>query len=109
MYVGAALYHLHNIGRIRKFLSPDDTKSLVHAFITSRIDYCNSLLYGLPACQLNKMQRVLNATARLVCNASRYSHVTPLLRELHWLPIRQRVNFKIILFAFPSKSKVLIV
>ena len=57
---GVAFYHLHNIGRIRKFLSPDDTKPLVHAFITSRIDYCNSLLYGLPACQLNKMQRVLN-------------------------------------------------
>ena len=48
-----------DIDRIRKFLSPDDTKPLVHAFITCRIDYCNSLLYGLPACQLNKMQRVL--------------------------------------------------
>ena len=101
--LGPVLVHsLHNIGRIRKFLSPDDTKSLVHAFITSRIDYCNSLLYGLPACQLNKMQRVLNAAARLVCKAPQYSHVTPLLRELHWLPIRQRVNFKIILFAFKA-------
>ena len=78
------------------------TKSLVHAFIISRIDYCNSLLYGLPACQLNKMQRVLNAAARLVCKAPRYSHVTTLLRELHWLPIRQRVKFKIILFAFKA-------
>ncbi|XP_068759144.1 uncharacterized protein [Montipora capricornis] len=99
---GAAFYHLHNISHIRKFLSPDDTKSLVHAFITSRIDYCNSLLYELPACQLNKMQRVLNAAARLVCKAPRYLHVTPLLRELHWLSIRQRVNFKIILFAFKA-------
>ena len=99
---GAAFYNLHNIGRIRKFLNPDDTKPLVHAFITSRIDYCNSLLYGLPACQLNKMQRVLKAAARLVCKAPRYLHVTPLLRELHWLPIRQRVNFKVILFAFKA-------
>jgi len=99
---GAAFYHLHNIGRIRKFLSPDDTKFLVHAFITSRIDYCNSLLYGLPGCQLNKMQRVLNAAARLVCKAPRYLHVTPFLRELHWLPIRQRVYFKIILFGFKA-------
>jgi len=48
------------------------------------------------------MQRVLNAAARLVCKAPRYSHVAPLLRELHWLPIRQRVNFKIILFAFKA-------
>ena len=67
---GAAFYHLHNIGRIRKFLSPDDTKPLIHAFITSRIDYCNSLLYRLPVCQLNKMQRVLNAAARLVCKSA---------------------------------------
>ena len=48
------------------------------------------------------MQRVLNAAARLVCKAPRYSHVTPLLRELHWRPIKQRVNFKIILFAFKA-------
>ena len=67
---GAAFYHLHNIGRIRKFLSPDHTKPLNNAFITSRIDYCNSLLYRLPVCQLNKMQRVLNAAARLVCKSA---------------------------------------
>ena len=58
-----AFFHLHNISRIRKFLSPVETKSLVHAFVTSRVDYCTSLLYGLPASQLNKVQRVLNAAA----------------------------------------------
>ena len=63
----SAFFHLHNISRIRKFLSPLETKSLVHAFFTSRVDYCNSLLYGLPASQLNKVQRVLNTAARLVC------------------------------------------
>ena len=51
---------------------------LVHAFITSRVDYCNSLLYGLPIYQLNKLQRVLNASARLVCNAPRFCHISPL-------------------------------
>ena len=73
----SAFCHLYNIGRIRKFLSSDATKALVHAFVTSRVDYCNSLLYGLPAIQINKVQRVLNAAARLVSRAPRYCHVTP--------------------------------
>ena len=75
---GVAFYHLHNIKRIRKYLSREPTEMLVHAFITSRVDYCNSLLYGLPIYQLNKLQRVLNASARLVCNAPRFCHISPL-------------------------------
>ena len=75
----SAFFHLHNmyIRRIRKFLSPVETNSLVHAFVTSRVDYYNSLLYGLPASQLNKVQRVLNTAARLVFCAPRFSHITP--------------------------------
>ena len=96
----SAFYHLHNISRIRRFLSTDTTKALVHAFVTTRVDYCNSLLYGLPASHLNKVQRVLNAAARLVCRAPRYCRITPLLCELHWLPVRQRISFKILLFVF---------
>ena len=69
----SAFYHLHNIGRIRKFLSLDTTKALVHAFVTSRVDYCNSLLYGLPAIQINKVRRVLKAAVRLIS-----SRATPL-------------------------------
>ena len=97
-----SFYYLHNISRIRKFLSLEDTKTLVHAFVTSRVDYCNSLLYGIPASHLNKVQRVLNATARLVCRALRYCRITPLMRELHWLPIRQRIHFKMLLFTFKA-------
>ena len=93
-----AFFHLHNISRIRKFLSPVETESLVHAFVTSRVDYCNSLLYGLPTSQ-PEVQRVLNTAARLVCCAPRFSHITPLMYELHWLPLKQRVHFKILLFA----------
>ena len=84
----SAFFHLHNISRIRKFLSPVETKSLVHAFFTSGVDYCNSLLYGLPASQLNNVQRVLNTAARLVCCTPRFSHITPLMYELHWLPLK---------------------
>ena len=74
----SAFFHLHNISRIRKFLSPVETKSLVHAFVTSRVDYCSSLLYGLPASQLNKVQRVLHTAARLVCCAPRFSQGHPM-------------------------------
>ena len=91
----SAFFQLHNISRIRKFLSPVETKSLVHAFVASRVDYCNSLLYGLPASQLSKVQRVFNTAARLVCCAPHFSHITPLMYELHWLPLKQRIHFKI--------------
>ena len=60
--------HLHNLSRICIFLSFDSTKALVNALITLQVHYCNSLLYGLPATQLNKLQLVLNAAARLVCS-----------------------------------------
>ena len=98
----SAFHHLHNISRIRRFLSTDTTKALVHAFVTLRVDYCNSLLYDLPASHLNKVQRVLNAAARGVCRAPRYCRITPLLYELHWLPVRQRISFKILLFVFKA-------
>ena len=74
----------------------------LHAYITSRVDYCNSLLYGLPNYQLNKLQRVLNASARLVCNAPRFCHISPLLRGLHWLPVKARIEFKILLITFKA-------
>ena len=96
-----AFYHLCNIRRIRKYLSQETAGILVHAFITSCIDYCNSLLYGLPN-QLAKIQRVLNASARLVCNAPRFCHITPILCDLHWLPIRARINFKVLLLTFKA-------
>ena len=89
---GVAFYHLHNIKRIRKYLSRESTEMLVHAFITARVDYCHSLLYGLPNYQLNKLQRVLNASARLVCNVPRFCHILPILRGLHWIPVKARIQ-----------------
>ena len=62
----AAFFHLYNIRRIRKYLSREDTETLIHAFISSRIDYRNSLLYDTPSCHLHKLHRVQNAAARLV-------------------------------------------
>ena len=96
----SAFYYLYNIRHIRKYLSPESTERLVHAFITSRLDYCNVLLYGAPEHQIKKLQRVMNASARLVYHAPKFCHMTPLLRELHWLSVRLRVDFKILLITF---------
>ena len=70
--------------------------------LTSLVDYCNSLLCGLFNYQLSKLQRVLNASARLVCNAPRVCHISPLLRGLHWLPVKARIEFKILLITFKT-------
>ena len=96
----SAFYYLYNLRRIRKYLSKDSTKTLVHAFISSRIDYCNSLVYGLPEYQLNNLQSVQNMCAKLICNESKCCHITPLLVDLHWLPVKFRIKFKILLIVF---------
>ena len=98
----AAFYHLHNIRRIRKFLTMESTKVLVHAFMMGCIDYCNSLLYGLPTTHINKLQRVQNAAARLICSTPRFSHVTPVLVSSHWLPVKFRIDFKILIITFKA-------
>ena len=87
----SAYYMIYNLRRIRKYFDQDSMKTVVHACITSKLDYCNGLLYGLPDSQIVKLQRVQNTCARLICNLPKFAHVTPLLTELHWLPIRQRI------------------
>ena len=98
----SSFYMLYNLRRIRKYLDQTNAETLVHAFISSKIDYCNGLLYGLPDRQIMKLQRIQNACARLVCNTSKFCHITPLLRNLHWLPIRQRIAFKILLIVYKA-------
>ena len=96
----SSFFHLRNIRRIRKYLSTEYAKLLVHAFFISHIDYCNSLLYGLPQTQLIKLQWVQNAAARLICNVSRFDHITPVLYQLHWLPVKFRIHFKLLHITF---------
>lgn len=96
----AAYYHMHNIRHIRKFLTKETTQTLVHAFVIGRIDYCNSLLYNLPAVHLAKLQRLQNSAARLICYTPRFMHITPVLCSLHWLPVKYRILFKVIILTF---------
>lgn len=92
-----SLFYLRNIRRIRYCLDKDSTKTLVHAFVISRLDYANSLLYGCNSDLLHKLQVVQNYAAKLILQASRMDRATPLLKELHWLPIERRICFKILL------------
>ena len=97
-----AFYHIHNICRISKYLSRESLKTLVHAFVTPRLDYCNSLLYSLPKYQISKLQRVQNAAARLITNTRKYDHITPALYHLHWLPVLYRIYCKILIITFKA-------
>ena len=86
-------------------MSEDAVKTLVQAFISCRLDYCNSLYYGISDELMTRLQSVQNAAARLVSGARRYDHITPVLRQLHWLPVRQRVEFKVVTFVHRSLSR----
>ena len=76
---------------------PHSVERIIHAFVTSRLDLNNSLLYGLPTYLLQKLQRIQNAAARIITLSPKQCHITPILQQLHWLLIPQRIIFKILL------------
>ena len=79
------------------FLNTDTTKSAIVSLVTSRRDYCNGLLCGITDELLCRLQKVQNNAARVVSGSKKYDHITPVLKDLHWLPIRKRIEFKILL------------
>ena len=97
-----AYCYITNVRQIRKYLSNQATQTLVHALIIGRIDYCNSILYGLPAKQIAKLQRLQNSAARLIFRFPRFYHISPILRTLHWLPVEFRIQLKIIIITFQT-------
>ncbi len=86
-------YQLRIISRLKSTLSFQDLEKVIHAFITSRLDYCNSLYLGLPKSLLARLQMVQNAAARLLTGAKKHDHITPILASLHWLPVSFRIQF----------------
>ncbi len=97
-----AFFHLRNISKPRNMLTVSDAEKLVHAFMTSRLDYCNALLGGCPASSINKLQIVQNAAARFLTRSRKYDHITPILQSLHWLPIKFRISYKILLLVYKA-------
>ena len=72
------------------------------ALVIGRLDYCNSLLYSLPDSYINKLQRVQNAAARLISNTTRFDHIFPVMKDLHWLPVKYRIMFKLVVYTFKA-------
>ena len=93
-------FHLRNISKLRKMVSQNDLELVIHAFVSSRLDYCNSLFTCLNKKELSRLQLVQNSAARILTRTNRRSHITPILKTLHWLPVSVRVNFKILVLTF---------
>jgi hypothetical protein len=92
--------HIRNIWRIRENLDKHSTKLLVHALIISRLDNLNSLYISLPKYQIAKLQKVQNSAARVIHKLWKHCHITSVLQQLHWLPIDQRIHFKILTLVY---------
>ena len=88
--VKSCYYQIRNIGRIRPHLTEESCKTLVLALVTSRLDYGNALLHGLPQRALQRLQKVQNCAARLITRTWKYEHITPVLQRLYWLPVHLR-------------------
>ena len=97
-----AFFHLRNIAKVRHFLSLKDAEKLVHAFVTSRLDYCNSLLSGCSSKTLRTLQLIQNAAARILTGTRKRDHISPVLASLHWLPVKSRIEFKILLLTYKA-------
>ena len=87
-------YHLRELRRVRRYLNHETAVKVANALVSSRLDYCNSLLYNTKKAYTSRLQRVQNSLCRTVCKLNKYCHVTPFLHKLHWLPIHYRILFK---------------
>ena len=101
--IARSCYHqIRSIGRIREYISTDACRALIQSTVTSRLDYSNVLLHNLPKSLMHRLQLVQNTCARLVTRTRRRDHISPVLRELHWLPVEYRVKYKVLLYTYKA-------
>ena len=98
--VKSSFTSLRDLHRIRHFLSYDVSIMVANALVSSRLDYCNSLFRSLSSKNITRLQNIQNCLARFVSGVSRFSHVSPILKSLHWLPVQQRIIFKTLLLTY---------
>ena len=87
-------YHLYRLSSIRRYLAVNVTRTVVQALITSRLDYCNSLMINIPSTQMERLQKIQNKAARMISRVPSSQHITPVLQQLHWLPVRCRIAYR---------------
>ncbi|XP_077994337.1 uncharacterized protein LOC144448062 [Glandiceps talaboti] len=95
-------YNLRKIGRIRRYLTSEACENLVHALVSCKLDYCNGLLYGLASKDITHLQHAQNTAARIVSRRKKSDHISPVLKDLHWLPVYYRIHYKILLMTYKA-------
>ena len=98
----AIYHHLRRIRSIRKYLKKNTCHTLIHAVLSTKLDYGNALLFGLPDNSISFLQRAQNTAARIITRSKKFTHISPILQDLHWLPVRFRINYKILLFIYKA-------
>ena len=93
-------YHIRQLRCIRPYLDFKTANTIATSIVHSKLDYCNSLYFNLPKTQINRLQHIQNSLARTVANTPKYSHITPVLKSLHWLKIEQRIQYKLICLTY---------
>ncbi len=101
-FVNLHVFNLKNISKLRPMLLMSNAEMLIHAFMTSRLDYCNPILGGCSARLINKLQMVQNAAARVLTRTRKYDQISPVLSTLHWHPIKHHKDFKILLITYKA-------
>ena len=103
----ACYFHIRQISTIRKFMIQETVVKLVSCFVLRSLDYCNSLLEDFPTESINKLQNVQNCAARLALGIRKCEHITPALKNLHWLPISRRIHYKLSLLCYKSFNSLI--
>ena len=98
----ACFFYIRDLRRIRPYLSMPTAATIGAALVQSKLDYCNSLFLNLPSCEVDRLQFVQNSLARAVFRCSKYSHVTPILKSLHWLKVKERIDYKTVSLTYKS-------
>ena len=100
----ASYYHIRGQRHIRAVISKDTACTVASAIIGSRLDYCNAILVGISEANLNKLQCIQNTLARVITETRRHDHISPVLTDLHWLPIHARIAYKIAMLVFKIRE-----